>query len=109
MEKWRGNVLDTVSRTLFFIGLPFVVGHSVFSVYNGQFEGVLIDCLLLVVLGVLAFRRPIGMNVRRIILVSLPFIAGTYWLVTSGLPGTGRIFLLFAVIPKQPASRNGSP
>jgi hypothetical protein len=53
---------------------------------------------MVVIAGAAAFATRLGFTLRASLLLGLTYLSGTLWLAVSGLPGTGRIYLIMFVV-----------
>jgi hypothetical protein len=97
IEEWRIAVLDAVTRVLFFLALPLLVVNSILAIHDDNMKALLMGIFSVTAWGVITFWRSLGMLFRGFTIIALSFVVGTYWLATTGLPGTGRLYFLFVV------------
>ncbi len=97
-QHWRENMLNITTRTIFVLFLPVMLVDMILAIRTQMYWGLLIDLVTLILIGAVTFVPRLGFTLRTGVLLGLAYFAGTYWLTMSGLPGTGRIYLIFMVV-----------
>ena len=97
-QHWRENMLNITTRTIFVLFVPVMLVDMILAISTQMYWGLLIDLVILILIGAVTFVPRLGFTLRTGVLLGLAYFAGTYWLTMSGLPGTGRIYLIFMVV-----------
>lgn len=83
-HQWRRRIVDVVTLVLFIVALPLLVLNSFIALGDGSRASLVIGPILIALLGVIAFVRSIPPTVRGIALIAIPYISGTFFLISSG-------------------------
>jgi len=98
LQHWRETVLTTASRGAFFLFLPAWL-ISIITAYTTHMHWWLVyDVVNMLLLGFAAFGPSGNFRLRTVVLLGTTYVAGTLWLTVTGLPGTGRIYLITLVV-----------
>lgn len=98
IRQWRLRIVDVVTLVLFFTALPLLILNTVVAITDGNATAIYVGFGGFILLGSITFVRVIPAIVRSAVLVSIPYVVGAYWLLISGLAGTGRIYFIFVVV-----------
>jgi GAF domain-containing protein len=100
LRSWRLLLLDRMLYAAAILGLPAAISGSITAIRDGQPTRILLFAASYVVILVIAFaKRIIPYSARAVLLLIIAMGLGLDALRSTGLPGSGRVFLLaFAVI-----------
>lgn len=93
--SWRERLLNSLLTAAAVLGLPAIVAGSIAALRAGQPNRVVVFAVAYSFVLLLAFgRRIIPYNLRALLLLIVALGIGLDSLLASGLPGSGRVFLL---------------
>lgn len=100
LETWRTRLLNGMLFAAAAMGLPAVVSGSITAVRDGQFTRIIVFGIAYSIILILAFvRKRLPYTLRATGLLIIAFALGADSLRSTGLPGSGRVFMVaFAVI-----------
>ncbi len=98
IQHWREDVLHISTRLLFFLVLPLWGLSIIVNITYHLPWALLYDLTNVVVLAAATFLPRLGYTLRTGLVLGLCYSAGTFWLLISGLPGTGRLYLILVVV-----------
>jgi GAF domain-containing protein len=100
LQTWRTRLLNGMLFAAAGLGLPAIISGSITAVRDGQLTRIIIFGVAFTFILILAFvRKRLPYTLRAVGLLIIVFGLGADSLRSTGLPGSGRIFMIaFAVI-----------
>ena len=97
-SMWRESALIRALRVIFWVLAPLFVYVFWITLSRQSVIGTLFSALILFSCWASAFAPNIRYHTRAASLLTIIYLAGTYWLVANGVPGIGRVYLLVVVV-----------
>ncbi len=97
-RTWREQALLRALRVIFWVLAPVFVYAFWFTLSHQSVIGTLFSALVLFSCWAGAFAPSIHYRTRAASLLTIMYVAGTYWLAINGVPGIGRVYLLVFVV-----------
>lgn len=91
-DPWRAELLDQVLRVVFWLGVVVAVPGMAFAAITGETAIIVIDLIAIAIVGTVTFVRRFGFLCRAVVLLSVSFGLGVFFLTTVGL--VGQVYLL---------------
>ncbi len=98
LRQWRADVLTLTARILFVFGLFMLIPSIIIALSLQEFWRLLVDVPLLVLMGAIAFVPRLGFALRATLLLGLLYGVSVFWLVLSGLVGSGRLYFVLLMV-----------
>ncbi|MFP3854796.1 MAG: GAF domain-containing protein [Anaerolineales bacterium] len=100
LQTWRTRLLNGMLFAAAAMGLPAIISGSITAIRDGQFSRIIIFAIAYTFILLLAFlRKQLPYALRATGLLLIAFALGADSLRSTGLPGSGRVFMIaFAVI-----------
>ncbi|NJL04086.1 MAG: hypothetical protein HC911_04045, partial [Chloroflexaceae bacterium] len=97
-RTWREQALLRAMRVIFWVLAPIFVYAFWITLSHQSVIGTLFSALLLFSCWASAFTLNIRYHTRAAALLTILYVAGSFWLINNGVPGIGRIYLLVFVV-----------
>jgi diguanylate cyclase (GGDEF)-like protein/PAS domain S-box-containing protein len=98
LSQWRADVLTLTARLLFVLGLFMLIPSMSIALSLQEFWRLLVDVPFLILLGGTAFVPRLGFALRATLLLGLLYGVSVFWLMLSGLVGSGRLYFVLLMV-----------
>jgi PAS domain S-box-containing protein len=98
LNTWREEVLNFMAWTGFLFALPILVSDVITAIMLQEPWRIVFDVSIVSVMGLAAIGKPLGVTIRTWLLIAPNFVTSTVFLLTSGLAGTGRLYVVLVLV-----------